>query len=246
MRRLSGKRYWLVGASEGLGRALALALSKAGAEVIVSARSEDKLKDLVGSLPGPASAVTVDVADRDSVARAAEHVGDIDGLVHLAAVYWPIEAQNWNAEQVEAMLDINVTGAARVVGAVLPRMIERDQGHIVLCGSLSGFRGLKGSNGYSPSKAGVMAMAETLHADLRETGVDIQLANPGFIRTRLTDKNDFDMAMLMEPEEAADQMIALMRSDKFSKSFPRILGWYFRFSQFLPDWLYYRYFPGAR
>ncbi|TDA83195.1 SDR family NAD(P)-dependent oxidoreductase, partial [Halomonas marinisediminis] len=89
-------------------------------------------------------------------------------------------------EKVEAMCDINFTGAARCVGAVLPGMVARDAGHIVLTGSLSGFRGLPGASGYGPSKAGVMAMAEAMHCDLRKTGVDVQVANPGFIRTRLT------------------------------------------------------------
>ena len=83
MRRFSGKTYWLVGASEGLGRALALALSKAGAEVIVSARNAERLQDLVDELPGPARAVACDVADPESVAKAAAEAGPVDGLVFL-------------------------------------------------------------------------------------------------------------------------------------------------------------------
>ncbi len=242
MRDWAGKRYWLVGASEGLGRALAERMSAAGAELILSARNAGRLADLAAALPGPARAVAVDVADADSVGRAAEAAGEVDGLVWLAGVYWPMRSQDWNADQVAAMCDINFTGAARVLGHVVPDMVARDRGHIVLTGSLSGFRGLPGAVGYGASKAAVMSLAETMHADLRKTGVAVQLANPGFIRTRLTDKNDFAMPFLMEPGQAADRMFAHMNTGRFAANFPRGFGAVFRLSQFLPDWAYFRLF----
>jgi NADP-dependent 3-hydroxy acid dehydrogenase YdfG len=238
-----GKRYWLIGASEGLGAALAHKLNAAGVDVIVSARSENRLKALVADLPGKASYVTVDVSDRASVQAAAEQVGQIDGMVYLAGVYWPMKAQDWDAEQAEAMADINFTGAIRAVGAVIPQMVARDAGHIVITGSLSGFRGLPGAIGYAASKAGTMSLAESLYADLRKTGVRVQVANPGFIRTRLTDKNDFSMPFLMEPEQAAREMFELMNDPgTFKRSFPTVFSWLFRLSQFMPDWIYYRLF----
>jgi short-subunit dehydrogenase len=153
-----------------------------------------------------------------------------------------MKAQAWDAEQMEVMCNVNFTGCARVIGAALPAMVARGTGHVVLTGSLSGFRGLPGANGYGPSKAGVMAMAETLYADLRGSGVTVQLANPGFIRTRLTAKNDFSMPFLMEPEQAAREMFELMQTDQFKSNFPTVFSWLFRLSQFLPDWAYYRIF----
>ena len=238
----SRKRYWMIGASDGLGAALAHKLSAAGVELVLSSRSEDKLNQVAATLPGRVSVVPVDVSDLDSVRQAAGQVGRIDGMVYTAGVYWPMKAQEWNAEQVEAMCNVNFTGCARVIGAVLPSMVARGTGHVVLTGSLSGFRGLPGANGYGPSKAGVMAMAETLYADLRGTGIRVQLANPGFIRTRLTAKNDFAMPFLMEPEDAAQQIFELMQTDHFKASFPTMFSWLFRLSQFLPDWAYYRIF----
>ena len=95
MREWSGKRYWLVGASEGLGAALAHQLARAGVEVIVSARSQAKLDALVSELPGNASSQVVDVSDSASVETAAQVVGDVDGVVFLAGVYWPMTSQNW-------------------------------------------------------------------------------------------------------------------------------------------------------
>ncbi|QGX96931.1 SDR family NAD(P)-dependent oxidoreductase [Roseovarius faecimaris] len=238
-----GKRYWLVGASEGLGAALAAKLSAAGAEVILSARNEERLAQVAASLPGRSRIVPVDVSDTESVTAAAEHVGEIDGMVYLAGVYWPMPSTEWNAEQAEAMADINFTGAIRVLGQVVPQMVARDAGHIVITGSLSGFRGLPGAMGYAASKAGTMALAESLRADLWRTGVRVQLANPGFIKTRLTDKNTFKMPFLMTPEQAAQEMFELMCDEgAFARHFPRLFSYVFRLSRFLPNWAYYRLF----
>jgi len=244
MRDWTGKRYWLVGASEGLGLALAQILSRAGAEVVLSARSEDRLAQAVESMAGRASAVACDVADSASVRAAAAAVGAVDGVIYLAGVYWPTKAQDWNADQVEAMCDVNFTGCARVMGAVVPAMVARGAGHLVITGSLSGYRGLPGAIGYSAAKAGVMVLAESMYADLRGTGVEVQVANPGFIRTRLTQKNDFSMPFIMEPEAAAQEMFEHMNTDAFKRSFPMAFSWMFRLSQFLPDWAYYRLFAG--
>ena len=237
-----GKTYWLVGASEGLGEALAHMLSRAGAEVIVSARNAEKLAEVADALPAAARVVPMDITDDASVAKAAAEVGEVDGVVLLAGVYWPFGAKEWNAEQAVAMADVNFTGFMRVLGHVVPSMVERDAGHIVLTSSLTGYRGLPRSIGYTASKAATMSLAECMYADLRDTGVEVQVANPGFIRTRLTDKNDFKMPAIMEPKEAAQEMFELMNSDAFKKSFPFAFSLVFRLSQFLPDWLYFRIF----
>jgi short-subunit dehydrogenase len=240
-----GKRYWLVGASEGLGREVAFCLSRAGAEVIVSARSEDRLKELVAALPGKASYIAVDVADRAAVEAAAKEAGDIDGVVYLAGVYWPMKAQEWDNEKADMMGEVNFLGASRVVGSVIKDMVAKEAGHIVLVGSLSGFRGLPGAIGYSASKAGLMSLAESMQADLRTSPIEVQLINPGFIKTRLTDKNDFTMPFIMSAPDAAKEVFEHMNTDTFKKSFPMVFSWVFRLSQFMPDWLYYRLF-GAK
>jgi len=242
MRDFANKRYWLVGASDGLGAALAHQLSRSGAELVLSARSEDKLMRLAEELPGRATVQTIDVSDNENVKAAHKAVGEVDGIVFLAGAYWPFSAREWNAEHANTMADVNFTGLMRVMGQIVPDFVARDSGHIVITSSLTGFRGLPGSIGYTASKAGTMSLAECMHADLRKTGVDVQVVNPGFIRTQLTDKNDFHMPFLMEPEEAAQQVIDHMRTDIFKKSFPWAFSLVFRLSQFLPDWLYFRIF----
>lgn len=243
MRNWVGRRYWLVGASEGLGRDLARVMSRAGVELVLSARNAERLADLVAELPGPARAVACDVADPASVAQAAAEAGEIDGVVYLAGLYWPMRAQDWDAPRIEAMCDVNFTGAARVLGHVLPAMVARDRGHVVLTGSLAGFRGLPGAAGYAASKAAIMALAESLHADLRGSGVEVQVVNPGFIRTRLTAQNDFSMPFLMDPDEAARRMFEHMGTRHFKTSFPAAFAAFFRLGQFLPDWAWYPLLP---
>ncbi len=236
----TGKRYWLIGASAGLGAALARKMSAAGIDLVLSARSEDDLNDLAGTLVGKAQVVPLDVTDTDMIAEAVEEVGEVDGVVFLAGVYWPFGADEWDAEKANLMADVNFTGAMRCMGAIVPRFVERDRGHVVLTGSLTGFRGLPNSVAYTASKAGVMSMAECMRCDLRQTGVKVQLVTPGFIRTRLTDKNDFKMPQIMEPEKAAEIVFTHMGTSKFQRAFPRPLSWALRAGQFLPESLYYR------
>ncbi len=242
MRAWAGKRYWIVGASAGLGREVARQISQMGAEVILSARSEDELNTLAAELPGKSVVAPMDIASDESVAAAAGSVGHIDGMVFLAGVYWSFGSTNWEAENAVRMIDVNLTGALRVLGHIVPQMVERDAGHIVFTGSLSGFRGLPKAVGYGASKAGLMSLAETMYADLRKTGVQVQLINPGFVKTRLTDKNDYAMPFIMEPEQAARVYVEHMGTDRFAKNYPMLFSSAIRFTQFLPDWLYYRLF----
>ncbi|WP_428926706.1 SDR family NAD(P)-dependent oxidoreductase [Marinibacterium sp. SX1] len=242
MRQLDGRRYWLIGASEGLGAALARELTGQGVHLVLSARSADRLDDLAATLPGGAETVVMDVTDEASVQAAARQVGRVDGMVYLAGVYWPMASQGWQADEAVAMADVNFTGLVRVLGQVVPQMVGRDAGHIVITGSLSGFRGLPGAIGYAASKAGVMALAECLHADLHRSGVDVQLVNPGFIRTRLTARNDFAMPFLMDPDKAAAIIARHMTRRRFARNFPTGFSWVFRLSRLLPESVYLRLF----
>lgn len=240
MTQLSGKRYWVVGASEGLGRAVAKRLAAEGVRLALSARSEDRLQSLADDLPTEASVHPLDVTDRTSVLNAAQGIGPVDGVIVLTGVYWPMRAAEFDPQQVEAMCDVNFTGTARVLSAIVPGFVARNTGHIVLTGSLSGFRGLPGAIGYGASKAGMMHLAENLQAELVHSGVKVQLMNPGFIKTRLTEKNSFNMPFLMTPEEAAEHFVAAMKTRRFQSNFPRVFSWFFRGANFLPAWAYYK------
>ncbi|GGL81287.1 SDR family NAD(P)-dependent oxidoreductase [Wenxinia marina] len=244
MREWQGRTYWIVGASEGLGAALSKQLSRVGAKLILSARTEERLTALSAELPGQSRVLPLDVTDTDAVRRAVDEAGDIDGLVYLAGAYWPMSAREWDTDKALTMLDVNLGGAMRVLGTAVPKMLERGRGHIVITGSLVGIMGLPGAVGYGASKAGLINLAETMAADLADTPVEVQLVNPGFVRTRLTDKNDFRMPQIMEPEDAAREIFEHMNGDGFVRNFPLGLTWMLRAGKALPRGLSRRMMKG--
>lgn len=235
------KTWWIVGASDGLGAALAKLVAARGAHVILSARSEDKLNDLAATL-NTATVLPMDVTDAKSVREAAPRALHADAMLYCVGTYEPMNARDWDAEAVERMIDTNFTGAARVLAAVVPKYVARGFGHIMLIGSLSGYRGLPATVGYSASKAALMHLAENLLIDLKGSGVKVQVANPGFIKTRLTAKNDFDMPQIMTADVAATYVIAAIDNGRFETAFPRPFAWVFKWGRYLPRGLFNRLF----
>ena len=238
---IMGQRWWLIGASEGLGRALAQAMDRQGARLVLSARSRDRLGELADNLTS-AEVLPMDVTSSASVQMAAEAVGRVDGVVFLVGAYEPMRAEAWDPEVVERMCDVNFMGAVRVMGRVTPMLLAQGHGQIVLTGSLAGYRGLPGAIGYGASKAGMMHLAETMRADLWHSDVAVKLVNPGFIRTRLTDKNSFAMPGIMSPEAAAQQVMASIEGRAFHRAFPLWFSLLFRLGRLLPQGLYERLF----
>ena len=239
---LEGKTYWIIGASEGLGRALSKELDRCGVNLVLSARSETRLDDLAGELTLSARVVPMDVSSKDSVSEAVASVGAIDGMIYLAALYEPMTAQNWDSNTAEVIADVNFLGGIRVLGHVVPQFVKNDAGHVVVIGSLSGYRGLPGALAYGASKAGLMHLAEAMRADLWKTGVKTQLFNLGFIQTRLTRKNQFEMPFIMTPENTAKYIVTAMGKSKFKFDTPWVFSLLFRLSRFLPQRLYERLF----
>ena len=239
MTGVAGKTYWVVGASEGVGRELAKNLSANGASLILSARNAARLDDLCARLPN-ARALPLDVTDQDAISRAFAGITRLDGVVYNAGVYDPMPTANWNSDAALHMLDVNFAGAVRVLGEVVPRFQSQGHGDITLIGSLAGYRGLPNAIGYGASKAALISLAETMRFDLKDSGVVVRIANPGFVKTRLTDKNDFDMPMLMSPERAAGHVFKAMQSKRFRTDFPRPFSWFIRAIYLLPDIVVYR------
>ena len=175
MTQLAGKTIWMVGASHGLGREVARRLDRAGARLILSARSEDALNALAGEL-SQAEPVPLDVTDVESVANAAQQAGPVDALLYNAGAYEPMRTQDWDSEAVLGMSDVNFTGALRVLGQVVPGFVKAGRGDITLVGSLAGYRGLPASIGYGASKAALISLAETMRHDLKDSGVTVRVS----------------------------------------------------------------------
>ncbi len=241
MNSFKGKRYWLIGASDGLGEALAREMSAAGFELVLSARNVEKLVTIIESLPNKATAIPCDVGSQESVDAAMEKIGDIDGLVFLAAAYWPMSAQNWDSEKCIEMINVNLLGACRILAPVVDRFTRHNFGHIVITGTIAAVRGLPSSIGYTASKAGLMTLAECMQIDLQHTKIKVQLINPGFIDTKASAKNNYKMRDVMTPVAAAKEMLKYMSGSGFSYSYPKtIFTSFIRSLQFLPSALHYK------
>ena len=233
------KTYWLIGASEGLGRELAVQLASHGVRLILSARNEARLLTLGKELPD-ARVLALDVTDLDSVRSAVSEAGNIDGIIYCAGAYDPMTAAEWNTENALRICEVNFFGAMRVLGETVPRMVRGGVGDITLIGSLAGYRGLPAAIGYGASKAALISLAETMRHDLKGTGVTVRIVNPGFIKTRLTDKNGFQMPQLMSAETAALKVLKAMQSSRFRTDFPAPFSWFIKGLNYLPDWFVYR------
>ena len=220
---MQGKTYWLIGASEGIGEALAHELDAQGCKLVLSARSLDRLNILSARLDQKPMVLPFDVSDATAISQACHAMERIDGIIYMAGAYWPMAVQEWNGQQVATMTDVNYLGALRVLDHCLPQFVEQDRGHIVLIGSLAGMSGLPGAIGYGASKAALMHLGRDMQKDLRGTGVRVQTINPGFVKTRLTDQNDFTMPFIQTPQQAARAIIRAMAGPRANVSFP----WHF-------------------
>ena len=235
---------WVTGASQGIGRALAMQLARAGGTLVaVSSRSGEDLDHMKSENP----AVLPFVLDVTDQAAAEEVVGEIEATLGLpelvvlnAGTYEPVDAATATVGQYRHHMEVNYMGVINCIAAVLPRMLARGHGQLVIMGSVAGYRGLPQAAAYGPTKAALISLAETMRYDLKGTGITVRLVNPGFIRTRLTEKNNFRMPMMMTPERAAHHVVRAMRSRRFRTDFPVPFSWAMRGLQYLPDLLAYR------
>ena len=218
-----GRSIWLIGASSGIGLATANALHAAGARVVVSARNAELLQQFVDTHPG-AQAVVLDVADTAAIATAARYVKTQQGLdvvMYCAGYYQAMRAAEFSLTEMLRHLDINHTGALRVLDAVLPELLPPQRGHIRCISSVAGFRGLPQSMAYGPTKAALINLAEALYYDVSPHGIGVSLINPGFVETPLVANNDFPMPALITPEKAAAEILSGWRKGQFHIHFPK-------------------------
>ena len=244
---LLDKRVWLTGASSGIGEALALELGARGAIVHLSARRRDLLESVAGRIKssnGRAFVVPCDVTDLAAVkacaARIRDEHGPIDIMIANAGTYVASEPQeNFDSAEYESIMRLNYTGMIHCIEAVLPAMLEHKRGHIVGVSSLVGYRGLPRAAAYGASKAAAINFLESLRFHTAPRGVPVTIVNPGFVKTPLTDKNDFEMPFLVPADEAARIICRGIEKRKMEIHFPAVFSWSFKFLRVLPYPIYH-------
>lgn len=228
---------WIIGASSGIGRALAHDLSQRGATLILSARSEDKLTSLKEELGGDHMICPLDVTDpqefEQTFTAITKSIKQIDRAIYLAGFYEPSSIEKTTPDIADKIMQVNFIGALRFTQIILPYFKEQKRGQLVLCGSIAGTAGLPHGQPYSASKAALINFAESLHAEA-ERFIDIKIINPGFVRTPLTDKNTFKMPMMIEPEDAAKAIAKGLNTKSFEIHFPKGFTIWFKILNLLP------------
>lgn len=229
----AGSRIWIIGASAGIGAALARALAGQGAQLILSARDAQALDALAADCGG-AQTRPLDLARPQTLATVVDQLSleaPLDAVICTAAVYDPSRVADMDPAQAEAMVRVNILGMLEVARLCPPLL--RDGAQMVLFGSVAGYIGLPGGQPYSATKAAVNNLAETLAVELAPR-VDVRLVCPGFVETRLTARNSFTMPAIVTAEQAAEAVLRGMQGRRFEIHFPRRFTWVMKLVRALP------------
>jgi short-subunit dehydrogenase len=180
--QLGGQAALVTGATGGIGNAIARALHDRGARVLVSGRRRDALDELAASLGERTEVLVADLAERDAPAQLAEAAGAVDVLVANAALPASGRVEDFDHDQIDRALDVNLRAPIQLTRALLPGMLERGRGHVVFVSSLSGKAASPRSGIYSATKFGLRGFAAGLREDVEPSGIGVTVVFPGFVR----------------------------------------------------------------
>lgn len=235
------KKIWITGASSGIGKAVAEKFAREGWKVAVSARRKELLELLaknenIFSFP-------LDVTDRNQIKKVFKNIleefNDLDLCFFSSGTYEPKDEQSIDPDKIKNVMKVNFLGVIDCVKAVEDYFKNRRSGHISIVSSIAGYRGLPNSSGYGPSKAALTNFGESIYFDFKKFGIRVSMVSPGFIKTPLTDKNEFPMPFLKTPEYAAEKIFnGLVKSKSFEIHFPKGLTLTLKFLRILPYSLY--------
>lgn len=244
---LKDQVIWLTGASSGIGEALAYELGRRGAKLALTARRADVLGKLVSAINaegGIAKAFPGDVMNVDQlraiVTDAQKALGPIDTVVANAGTHIPSKLEHFNSSEYLELMNVNYGGMLRTFEAVLPGMKERRRGLVVGVASMAGYRGFPEAAAYGASKSAMITFLQSLRFHMKPIGIAVSIINPGFVKTPLTDKNDFHMPFLISAERAARIMCRAIERQQRECTFPWPFNWLLKLMSVLPDVVYER------
>ena len=238
------KVIWITGASSGIGKAVATKFAKNGWIVAASARRENLLNELKeineNIYPFP-----LDVTDIDKCKLVASSIinqfKNIDICLFGTGMHDPKSEKKFNLEKVREIMEVNYFGTMNSINSIYDYFSEKKNGQISIISSVAGYRGLPAAGAYCASKAALTSFAESLNFDMQMKNVRVSLVSPGFIKTPMTDQNDFPMPMIKSPEFAANEIYkGLTMKKSFEIHFPKAFTYFLKFLQLLPSSLYFK------
>ncbi len=235
------KKIWITGASSGIGKAVAEKFAAEGWKVAVSARRKELLEDLAKS--ENIFSFPLDITDQNQIKGVFRNIlnefGDLDICLFSSGTYDPRNEQSINVDKIKNVIDVNFLGVVNSVKIVEDYFKNKKSGHISVVSSIASYRGLPNSSGYGPSKAALTNFCESIYFDFKKFNVRISIVSPGFIKTPLTDKNEFPMPFLKTADYAAEKIFnGLVKSNLFEIHFPKGLTLILKFLRILPYKIY--------
>ena len=238
------KIIWITGASSGIGKALAIKFAKNGWTVAASARRENLLHELkeqnqnIHSFP-------LDVTEIESCKIVAkkiiEQFNKIDICVFGTGMHDPKSEKKFNLDKIREIMEVNYFGTMNSINSIYEHFSEKKSGQISIISSVAGYRGLPAAGAYCASKAALTSFTESLNFDMIQKNVRISLISPGFIKTPMTDQNDFPMPMIKSPEFAADEIFKGLTTKKsFEIHFPKVFTYFLKLLSIVPSSIYFK------
>ena len=240
---MNKKTIWITGGSTGIGKALAIKFANEGWNVAISARRENLLKEISETYED-IHYFPLDVTDKNKCNEVFNDIknkfNEVDICFFSTGTWNPKKEKDIDVEQIEDVFKVNFFGTVNSIKAVEKYFKDKKSGIITIVSSIAGYRGLPNSTGYGPSKSALNNLTESLYFDFKRFGVRVCLVSPGFIKTPMTDKNDFKMPFLKTPEYAADKIYdGLINKNSFEIHFPKALTIILKIFSFLPSKLYF-------
>lgn len=241
---VADRHVWVTGASTGIGRAVTIELARRGAKVVASARNESALDTLVRECGDRVQALPLDVTDRQANRWAAEEIsrrmGGLDIAFFNAGICEYVDVASFDSALFERTIRSNFLSMVYGIEAALPLLRQSPAPQLVGMSSTVAYRGLPRSEAYGASKAAIKNLFESLQIDLAREAFRVSVVCPGFVRTPLTDRNDFPMPFRIEADEAARRIVDGIEAGKPEIQFPRRFSLLFKLMTLLPDRLYIR------
>ena len=236
------KKIWITGASSGIGKALALKFSKEGWQVAASARRENLLNEIANSNENIFS-FPLDVTNSEECKNVFSQIKDkfneVDISVFCTGIHDPQSEKKLNLDKVRKIMEVNFFGTVNSINSVYDYYKNKKSGQISIVSSVAGYRGLPAGGAYCASKSALTTFAESLYFDMKRFNVRVSVVSPGFIKTPMTDQNDFPMPMIASAEFAAEEMFkGLIKSNSFEIHFPKKFTFIMKILRILPNWLY--------
>ena len=238
------KVIWITGASSGIGKALSLKFANEGWIVAASARRENLLEELK-ELNKNIHPFPLDVTNSNQCKAIFENItkkfNDIEISVFCTGMHDPKSEKEFNLDKIKEIMQVNYFGTMNSINSVYKYYSEKKSGQISIVSSVAGYRGLPAAGAYCASKSALTSFAESLHFEMKRKNIRISLVSPGFIKTPMTDKNEFPMPMIKSPEFAAEQIYnGLIKSNSFEIHFPKLFTYIMKFLKILPNSIYFK------